>query len=104
MIVEQDRPDDIAELLSFGWVLPPYLAASAQPGTAHGLEQDLQWIRAQGVSHIISATEYGLPRDAIQKFGFQYLHLPVDDMHAPSREQMIDFAARDARERFWPPS
>lgn len=88
----QDRSDDIAALLSFGWVLPPFLAASAQPGTAHGLEADLQWIRAQGITHIISATEYGLPGDVLQKFGFQYLHLPVDDMQAPTRQQMIEFA------------
>jgi len=51
------------------------------------LDADLEWLRAQGVGAVLSLTETALPTDALARHHLAVLHLPVDDMTAPTPEQ-----------------
>jgi atypical dual specificity phosphatase len=68
----------------FTWVDEPHLAASAEPG---GQEQ-LAWLRAQGVDILITLTEDPLPRTWVDSAGLMGVHVPVPDMDIPSVEQI----------------
>ena len=77
-----DKPDTFS--LRFGWIIAGTLAGSARPWP-----EALSWLRERGVRAIVSATERAL--DFVN--GFDYLHLPVIDQHAPTFEQMDAFTA-----------
>ncbi|SRR5579875_747336 len=100
----------------FYWVIEGALAGSPRPGgigaihgrQGHGrwerpqpedteqsarrqleqLEDDLAWLRTQGIGAILSLTEKPLPAEAVAKSQLAVLHLPVDDMTAPIPEQL----------------
>lgn len=67
---------------SFHWALPGLLAGASQPGLLQAIELDLEYLRQQGVRHIVSMTEdpLALPSDADD---FTCLHFPVLDMGIP---------------------
>jgi atypical dual specificity phosphatase len=68
----------------FSWIERPRLAAMAQP---YSLE-DYQWLREQGVQVIISLSE-SVPRRAwINEAGLFSIHIPIEDMHAPTQQQI----------------
>jgi atypical dual specificity phosphatase len=68
----------------FSWVDPPRLAALAQPESA----DDLRWLRANGVDLLVSLTEDPPPRRWVNDAGLFLLHLPVEDMTAPTPSQL----------------
>ena len=71
-----------------GWGAPD--AGDAQPASgdlAARLDDDLAWLRAQGVGAVLSLTETPLPAEALARHNLAALHLPVDDMTAPTPEQ-----------------
>jgi atypical dual specificity phosphatase len=71
----------------FSWVDPPHLAALARPES----QAELAWLRAQGISLLISLTEDPLPRQWVNDAGLLNVHIPVEDMYPPSQQQ-IDVA------------
>jgi atypical dual specificity phosphatase len=71
-------PDD------FTWIEKPRVAALSRPT---GVE-DLEWLRAQGVQVLISLTEERLRRDWVNAAGLLALHVPIEDMEAPTQEQL----------------
>jgi atypical dual specificity phosphatase len=52
------------------------------------IDADLAWLKGQGIRAVLSLTEVGLASRALEPHGFAYLHLPVDDMTAPSPAQL----------------
>lgn len=82
----------------FTWVDEPLLAACAWPDSA----EQLSWLRKHGTDFLITLTEENLPRNWIDDAGLMSVHIPIDDMHPPTMEQMdhlisvID-KARDAK-------
>lgn len=68
----------------FTWVIPGQLAALAQPEAV----EDLRWLRREGVEVLISLTEVPPPRDWINEAGLMLVHVPVEDMTAPTIEQL----------------
>lgn len=62
-------------------------ALDAADGADADLNADLAWLRAQGIGAVLSMTETPLAADAMAHYGLEYLHLPVDDLTAPSPEQ-----------------
>jgi atypical dual specificity phosphatase len=68
----------------FSWVEKPLLAAMARPGS----EEDLDWLRLQGIQLLISLTEDPVRRDWINSAGLFSMHVPVTDMEAPTQEQL----------------
>jgi len=77
----------------FSWVEKPLLAAMARPGS----QEDLDWLRAQGVQVLISLTEDPIRRDWINGAGLFSIHVPVMDMEAPTQEQLDQCVSAIAR-------
>jgi atypical dual specificity phosphatase len=80
----------MAEVLNFTWLEKPYLAALAKPRS----EEELRWLRSQGIDVLVSLTEEPPPRRLINQVGLMLVHLPVGDFTAPSQEDLV--AACDA--------
>lgn len=77
----------------FSWVDKPHLAALAEPEGP----DDLRWLRANGVSVLVSLSEEPPPRPWVNDAGLLAVHLPVEDMTAPTPDQLS--AAVDAVRR-----
>ena len=67
----------------FSWVDKPHLAALAMPESA----DDLTWLRKSGVEVLISLTEEPPQRRWINEAGLLSVHVPIQDMTAPSTRQ-----------------
>ncbi len=60
------------------------------------LSEDLEFAALQEIGALVSLTESALDRGKISAFGFEYLHLPVEDMKAPPVEdcrRFVEFVA-----------
>jgi atypical dual specificity phosphatase len=68
----------------FTWVDKPHLAALARPSDA----DDFAWLRKQGIELLISLTEERPRRDWADDAGLLVMHVPVEDMEAPTQEQL----------------
>lgn len=68
----------------FSWVEKPLLAALARPTSL----EDLVWLRAQGIEVLVSLTEDRLRRDWTEEASLLVFHEPLEDMEAPSQEQL----------------
>jgi atypical dual specificity phosphatase len=69
---------------AFSWIEEPLLAALGYPES----EDELHWLRNQGIEVLISLTEEPPPRDAVSEAGLLVYHVPVPDMSAPSQEDL----------------
>lgn len=93
---------------NFYWLDEGALAGSARPGGetvrhqaapggepyAGALDDDLLWLKAQGIGAILSLTETPLPAAAVQRHDLVTLHLPIDDQTAPTQSELqaaLDF-------------
>lgn len=89
-------------LRNFTWVIPRRLAGMALPTGAHRrraggradfeadpvLEQDLMRLKELGVGTVVSLTREPLHGATLDHCGIRSLHMPVEDMTAPSPEQI----------------
>lgn len=86
----------------FYWLIEGRLAGCPRPGSHRGaysgdaspeqeqaaLDEDLAWLRIQGIGALLSLTETPLDSSVVARHGFDVLHLPVDDLHAPTPAQL----------------
>lgn len=85
----------------FYWLIEGALAGCPRPGRggrandgaparrdAVALDEDLGWLRERGIRALLSLTETPLDAGALARHGFATLHLPVDDLHAPTPAQL----------------
>lgn len=70
-------------LAGFRWFIEGSLAGSALPGLLNELDADLEFIRAQGISRIVSLTSRALP-ERVREQGFELIHFPIADMGIPT--------------------
>ena len=68
----------------FTWIDKPHLAALSRPSEA----DDFAWLRRQGVELLISLTEDRPRRDWVNDAGLLVMHVPVEDMEAPTQDQL----------------
>lgn len=68
----------------FSWIDRPLLAALARPGSA----EDMHWLRQQGIQVLVSLTEERPRRDWSDDAGLLVYHEPLEDMEAPTQEQL----------------
>lgn len=87
----------------FFWVSEDALAGCSRPGgdvdarwqkrTTHEivrqLDQDLVWLRGQGIGAVLSLTEIPLHPEGLVEHNLVVRHLPIPDLHAPSRAEFI---------------
>jgi atypical dual specificity phosphatase len=77
----------------FTWIEKPLLAALARPES----EEDLEWLRHHGIEVLISLTEDPLRRDWVNNAGILVVHVPVEDMEAPTQDQLDHCVSAIAR-------
>ena len=68
----------------FSWIDKPHLAAHAQPGSL----EEYRWLREHGVHLVICLSENPPRRDWVNDAGLFSMHIPIEDMHAPSPSQI----------------
>jgi atypical dual specificity phosphatase len=85
----------------FYWLIEGRLAGCPRPGSRRSgrsdappeeaqaaLDEDLAWLRGRGIGAVLSLTETPLDRSMLARHRLDALHLPVDDLHAPSPAQL----------------
>lgn len=74
----------------FYWVIDGQLAGCSRPG-AHGasIASDLAVLREQGIQSVLNLTETPVLAHELEIAGLDAFHLPVDDFHAPTTQQML---------------
>ena len=73
----------MSEPYGFSWVEEPLLAACGRPGS----EEELAWLRRQGIELLISLTEDPPWRRWVNDAGLMAVNVPVPDMEPPSDRQ-----------------
>ncbi len=73
---------------NFSWLLPDEIAGMARPASA---VTDFEFLKELGIDAIVSLTEHPLHRALVEEFGFEYKHVPVEDLTAPTLEQIDEF-------------
>ena len=68
----------------FTWIEKPLLAALARPSEP----EDFAWLREQGVELLLCLTEDRPRRDWVEEANLLVFHEPVEDMEAPTQEQL----------------
>ena len=76
---------------NFSFVIEGKLAGMAQPGRSKPLQEDLTFLKAQGIGAIVSVTELALDEAIVRSFSLRYLHLLVQDYCAPTMQQIEEF-------------
>jgi atypical dual specificity phosphatase len=74
----------MAQPRGFSWIDKPLLAALALPES----QEDLEWLRRQGIEVLISLTEDPLRRHWVNDAGLLVVHEPINDMEPPTQEQL----------------
>jgi atypical dual specificity phosphatase len=69
---------------AFTWIDKPRLAALGQPGAL----DEYQWLREQGIQLVLCLMEDPPRRSWINEAGLFSMHLPVEDMQAPTQTQI----------------
>lgn len=74
----------------FYWMIDGQLAGCSRPG-AHGasIASDLAVLREQGIESVLTLTETPVLAHELEAAGLDALHLPVDDFHAPTTQQLL---------------
>jgi atypical dual specificity phosphatase len=68
----------------FSWIDKPLLAAMARPSSP----EELTWLRHQGIEVVVSLTEDRLRRDWVEQANLLVFHEPLEDMEAPTQDQL----------------
>jgi atypical dual specificity phosphatase len=68
----------------FTWIDKPKLAALAMPESA----DDMSWLRRNGIDVLLSLSESPPPRHWLNDAGLMGVHVPVEDMTAPTLRQL----------------
>ncbi len=68
----------------FSWIDKPRLAAMAQPDSL----DELRWLKEQGIDVLLCLTEDPPCRRDINEAGLMSVHVPIEDMTAPSQEEL----------------
>jgi atypical dual specificity phosphatase len=95
----------------FYWLVDGVLAGCSRPGGRRRsepsgsadatavLDADLAWLRERGIGAVLSLTETPLSTGALARHDLTELHLPVDDLRAPTPDQLRTALAFIDRQR-----
>jgi len=75
---------------SFKWVIEKCVAFGERPGRWRDVQQDLEWLWNEGIRTILSLVEIEPWLPEYQAAGFKAHHIPIDDFHAPTIQQIQD--------------
>jgi atypical dual specificity phosphatase len=74
----------MAQPHSFSWIEKPQLAALGRPDSL----EEMEWLRRQGIDLLISLTEDPPNTRWVNEAGLLLVHIPVQDMEAPTQPQL----------------
>jgi atypical dual specificity phosphatase len=74
----------MAQPHGFSWIEQPLLAAMARPES----QEDLQWLRQQGIEILLSLTEELPRRYWVNEAGLMLVHVPMVDMQPPTQNEL----------------
>lgn len=74
----------MSEPYGFSWVDEKKLAGLARPVS----QEEIEWLRSNGIDLLITLTEEKLPRNWIDGAGLMMIHEPVVDMEPPTLNQI----------------
>ena len=85
-----EKPETESSLMQngFSWVIENKLAGMPRPGSATSYDDDLSFLSAQGIDLLVSLTELPMDPDSLKEHEIESLHLPVEDFHPPTLEQL----------------
>jgi len=89
--VAEDGPMDPSQ--GFSWIVEGELAAMPLPGRDRPLEQDVAYLKQEEIRVLVSLTDDPPERAVLESQGIGQEHIPVEDFHPPTLEQMIEFVA-----------
>lgn len=75
---------------NFSWLIKDVIAGMARPSS---IIADLEFLKDCGIDAIVSLTETPLHKTFIEEFGFEYKHIPIEDLTAPTQEQIEEFVS-----------
>lgn len=92
-------------LSNFYWIIENELAGMSMPTAARAylylddadlaakeeMEREFEELGRYGIHAVVTLTENPLSKQALKEAGFEYLHLPVPDMTAPTQSQIQEF-------------
>jgi len=84
---------DAMAMPGFSWVIGDQVAGMPRPGGSRALEQDLQFLQDQRVDVLVSLTETPVDPVALEAHGIEAMHIPVEDFHAPTQDQLDAYIA-----------
>jgi len=96
---QEAKTVEVDSVPGFSWIESDTLAAMARPGRERDLEEDLAWLQSAGIKVLVSLTEEPVPEKALEKYGMEGLHLPVEDFTPPTLEQIDRFLEEVDRAR-----
>ncbi len=73
---------------SFKWVNRDVLCFGEKPGKWRPVNEDLAFLKTSGICSILSLVEEEPQLENYRKAGFNAHHVPVNDFHAPTMEQI----------------
>jgi protein-tyrosine phosphatase len=73
---------------SFQWVKQGIIGFGEKPGRWRDVRDDVIWLKNQGVVSILSLLEEPQKLEMYENFGLKAFHVPVNDFHAPTIEQI----------------
>lgn len=76
------------------WILPGLLAGMSRPGLVRDLETDLASLRRLGIHTVVTLEEKHENAEALARAGFQAIHFPIRDMHAPDAAEALRMGER----------
>jgi atypical dual specificity phosphatase len=79
---------------NFSFIIEGKLFAMECPGTHAPLEEDLAFLRSQGIGCIVSLTENCVEPDIVAQRGFFVVHIPIRDFTPPTMEQCRRFVTQ----------
>lgn len=73
---------------NFSWLIEDEVAGMARPAS---YVKDFEFLKENNIDAIVSLTKYPLQKSLIEEFGFEYIHLPINDFGVPTIEQIEAF-------------
>ena len=79
-------------LAGFNWIVDEALAGSGRPGLLSPFLEDIEFMRQQGISTVVTLTEGRV--DQLDGFeGLESIHFPIPDMGFPTPRACADLCA-----------
>lgn len=71
----------------FVWLINGGLGGTPWPGIVRDIVEDLAYLKAVGITQLLSLTESAFPAECAAPFMIEVSHFPMVDMHAPTLAQ-----------------